>query len=57
MSNEPSHKRISEIVGQSLLSYQREEHKDEICCFVINVIFLIGFLGVNYHMANSRTDA
>ena len=57
MSNEPSHKRISEIVGQSLLSYQREEHKDEICCFVINVIFLIGFLGVNYHMAKSRTDA
>jgi len=57
MSNEPSHKRISEIVGQSLLSFQREEHKGEIRCFVINVMFLIGFLGVNYHMAKSRTDA
>ena len=57
MSNEPPHKRISEIVGQFLLSFQREEHKGEIRCFVINFMFLIGFLGVNYHMANSRTDA
>jgi len=50
------HKRIREVVGQSLLSFQRLEHKGETRCFIITFMFLIGFVCVNYHMANSGSD-
>ena len=49
-------KRIREVVGQSLLSFQRLEHKGETRCFIITFMFLIGFVCVNYHMANSGSD-
>ena len=51
-----SHKRIREIVGQSLLTFQRLEHKGEIRCLIITFTFLIEFVCVNYHMAKSGSD-